>query len=186
MQNGVKNQQPAQRIQIYPSTTTGVSPFWIVKYERDAKKYWDQFYRRYQDKFFKDRNYLDKEWDQYFSRSGRKVILEVGCGVGNDVFPLNVTYPEIFVYACDFSQRAINLVKAHKYFDETRVSAFVCDLATDDLSEHISLASVNVVTMIFVLSVVSPEKMPLVLQNIKKILKPNGHVLFRDYVVGDL
>ncbi|KAK8505259.1 hypothetical protein V6N12_067229 [Hibiscus sabdariffa] len=186
MQNSVKQQQPAQRIQIYPPITTGVSPFWIAKYERDAKKYWDQFYRRHQDKFFKDRHYLDKEWDQYFSRSGRKVILEVGCGAGNAVFPLIATYPDVFVYACDFSQRAVNLVKAHKDFNETRVSAFVCDLTADDLSEHISPASVDVVTMIFVLSAVSPEKMPLVLQNVKKVLKPNGHVLFRDYAVGDL
>ncbi|KAG4141614.1 hypothetical protein ERO13_D06G085100v2 [Gossypium hirsutum] len=185
-ENNVKQQQPAQRIQIYPPTTTGVSPFWIAKYERDAKKYWDQFYRRHQDKFFKDRHYLDKEWDQYFSGSGRKVILEVGCGAGNAVFPLIATYPDVFVYACDFSQRAVNLVKAHKEFNETRVSAFVCDLTSDDLGKHISPASVDVVTMIFVLSALSPEKMPLVLHNIKKVLKPNGYVLFRDYAVGDL
>lgn len=182
----VEQQQPAQRIQIYPPITTGVSPFWRDKYERDAKKYWDQFYRRHQDKFFKDRHYLDKEWDQYFSGNGRKVILEVGCGAGNAVFPLIATYPDVFVHACDFSPRAVNLVKAHKDFTETRVSAFVCDLTVDDLSKQISPASVDVVTMIFVLSAVSPEKMPLVLQNIKKVLKPNGYVLFRDYAVGDL
>lgn len=36
------------------------------------------------------------------------------------------------------------------------------------------------------LSAVSPEKMPIVLQNIKKVLKPNGYVLLRDYATGDL
>ncbi|XVF35310.1 hypothetical protein REPUB_Repub18cG0134500 [Reevesia pubescens] len=172
-QNNVEQQQqqPAQRIQIYPPITTGITPFWRDKYERDAKKYWDQFYRRHQDRFFKDRHYLDKEWDQYFSGSGRKVILEVGCGAGNAVFPLISTYPDVFVHACDFSQRAVNLVKAHKDFTETCVSAFVCDLTADDLSKQISPGSVDVVTMIFVLSAVSPEKMPLVLLNIKKVLK---------------
>ncbi|XP_022731971.1 uncharacterized protein LOC111286328 isoform X2 [Durio zibethinus] len=170
-QNNVEQQQSAQRIQIYPPTTTGVSPFWRDKYERDAKKYWDQFYRRHQDRFFKDRHYLDKEWDRYFCGSGRKVILEVGCGAGNAVFPLISTYPDVFVHACDFSPRAVNLVKAHKDFTETHVSAFVCDLTTDDLSKQISPTSIDVVTMIFVLSAVSPEKMPLVLQNIKKVLK---------------
>jgi len=28
--------------------------------------------------------------------------------------------------------------------------------------------------------------MPLVLQNIRKVLKPDGYVLFRDYATGDL
>ncbi|PIN21553.1 putative methyltransferase [Handroanthus impetiginosus] len=33
---------------------------------------------------------------------------------------------------------------------------------------------------------VSPENMPIVIQNIRKVLKPNGRVLFRDYAIGDL
>ncbi|XP_059644339.1 uncharacterized protein LOC132286091 [Cornus florida] len=181
-----EQQQPQPKLQIYSSASSGISPFWRDKYEREAKKYWDIFYKRHQDKFFKDRHYLDKEWGSYFSGAGRKVILEVGCGVGNTVFPLIATYPEIFVHACDFSPRAINLVKAHKDFTETQVNAFVCDLTADDLSKQISPSSIDIVTMIFVLSAVSPEKMPLVLQNIKKVLKPNGCVLFRDYATGDL
>lgn len=36
---------------------------------------------------------------------------QVGCGAGNTIFPLVATYPDIFVYACDFSPRAVNLVK---------------------------------------------------------------------------
>lgn len=177
--------QPATKIQIYP-TNTGVSPFWREKYERDAKKYWDIFYKRHQDKFFKDRHYLDKEWGSYFSGAGEKVLLEVGCGAGNTIFPLLATYPGVFVHACDFSQRAISLVKSHKEYADTCINAFVCDLTSDDLGNHIAPSSVDIVTMIFVLSAVSPEKMPLALQNIKKVLKPNGLVLFRDYATGDL
>ncbi|CAN0882060.1 tRNA N(3)-methylcytidine methyltransferase METTL6 [Linum grandiflorum] len=116
----------------------------------------------------------------------RKVILEIGCGAGNTIFPLISTYPEVFVHACDFSPRAVDLVKAHKDYTETRINAFVCDLTVDDLSKEISPSSVDVVTMIFMLSAVSPEKMPLVLDNIRKVLKPNGRVLLRDYATGDL
>ncbi|XP_037492908.1 uncharacterized protein LOC105638120 isoform X2 [Jatropha curcas] len=184
--NFFEQQQPSQKLQIYSTSNTGVTPYWREKYERDAKKYWDIFYKRHEDRFFKDRHYLDKEWGQYFTGAGRKVILEVGCGAGNTIFPLVATYPDIFVHACDFSPRAVNLVKTHKDYRDTHFSAFACDLTIDDLDKEISPSSVDIVTMIFVLSAVSPERMPLVLQNIKKVLKPNGCVLFRDYALGDL
>lgn len=182
-----------KKIQIYSSSSSSssarqVTPFWKEKYERDAKKYWDIFYKRHQDRFFKDRHYLDKEWGQYFQASeGEKlVVLEVGCGAGNTVFPLLSTYHDIFVHACDFSPRAIDLIKGHKDFTADKANAFVCDLTIDDLSEIIQPSSVDIVTMVFVLSAVAPEKMPLVLQNVRKVLKPNGRVLFRDYATGDL
>ncbi|KAE9599818.1 putative tRNA(Thr) (cytosine(32)-N(3))-methyltransferase [Lupinus albus] len=179
-------QSQTQRLQIYPTTNNGVSPFWREKYEREAKKYWDVFYKRHKDKFFKDRHYLDKEWGDYFSGSGKKVILEAGCGAGNTIFPVIASYPDAFIYACDFSPRAIELVKTHKDFNESHVNAFVSDLTVDDLCKEILPSSVDIVTMIFMLSAVSPEKMALVLQNIRKVIKPNGYVLLRDYATGDL
>lgn len=39
---------------------------------------------------------------------------------------------------------------------------------------------------IFVLSAISPEKMPAALLNVARVLKPGGHVLLRDYADGDL
>ncbi|KAK6161985.1 hypothetical protein DH2020_001826 [Rehmannia glutinosa] len=158
-----ENHQPQQpKIQIYSPCNDEVSAFWREKYEKDAKKYWDIFYKPHQDRFFKDRHYLDKEWGHHFAGEGRRVILEVGCGAGNTIFPLLATYPDIFVHACDFSPRAVNLVKMHKDFTEARVNAFVCDLTVDDLSVHVAPSSVDIVTM------------------------PSGRVLFRDYATGDL
>ncbi|KAJ8627029.1 hypothetical protein MRB53_020336 [Persea americana] len=175
-----------QNLQIYSPSYTGVTPYWKDKYERDAIKYWDVFYKLHQDKFFKNRHYLRKEWGSYFRAEGKKVVLEVGCGAGNTIFPLIDTYPDIFVHACDFSPRAVDLVKAHKEFTEDRVNAFICDLTADDLCEKVLPTSVDIVTMVFVLSAIAPEKMPFVLQNVRKILKPNGYVLIRDYGIGDL
>nr|VDD13732.1 unnamed protein product [Brassica rapa] len=192
MSSATETVEEQQKLQIYPTSKAGVSPFWRDKYERDAKKYWDIFYKHHGDRFFKDRHYLDKEWNSYFSLlltiilSNSGLDLQVGCGAGNTIFPLIATYPHIFVYACDFSPRAVDLVKAHEEYTETRVCAFASDLTGDDLDKHISPSSVDIVTMIFVLSAVSPEKMPFVLQNIKRVLKPNGCILFRDYAVGDL
>ncbi|KAI3955921.1 hypothetical protein MKW98_006281 [Papaver atlanticum] len=158
-----------------------------------TKKYWNKFYKIHNNKFFKDRHYLEKDWAHYFSSginsdspiSPSKVVLEVGCGAGNSVFPLISAFPNMFVHACDFSANAISLVKAHGDFKEERVNAFVSDVTKDDLCETISPNSVDIVTLIFALSAVSPDKMPLVLQNIKKVLKPNGYILLRDYATGD-
>ena len=40
-----------------------------------------------------------------------KTIFEVGCGVGNFMFPLLEEDANLFFYACDFSPRAVQFVK---------------------------------------------------------------------------
>ncbi|XXG68057.1 hypothetical protein AAC387_Pa06g1241 [Persea americana] len=162
----------------------------ITKYVTNATKYWNNFYKRHQNKFFKDRHYLRKDWSYYLSNDNshsnqQKVVLEIGCGAGNTIFPLVAAFPNLFVHACDFSPHAIALVKAHEDFRADRVNAFVADVTVDDLDETVLRDSVDVVTLIFTLSAVCPSKMPFVLQNIRKVLKPNGHVLLRDYAIGD-
>ncbi|XP_067417909.1 tRNA N(3)-methylcytidine methyltransferase METTL6 isoform X2 [Emydura macquarii macquarii] len=66
-----------------------------------------------------------------------------------------------------------------------RCKVFQCDLTKDDLLENIPADSVDVVTLIFVLSAIHPDKMHLALQNIYKVLKPGKCVLFRDYGLYD-
>lgn len=39
-------------------------------------------------------------------------------------------------------------IQTHKEFNESRVAAFVCDLTADDLSNHISPSSIDVVMMV--------------------------------------
>ncbi|CAK9136655.1 unnamed protein product [Ilex paraguariensis] len=63
-------------LQIYSTLNGEITPFWREKYEKDAKKYWDVFYKRHQDRFFKDRHYLDKEWGHYFSDCGLKTSIK--------------------------------------------------------------------------------------------------------------
>ncbi|GMP35152.1 hypothetical protein CsSME_00007722 [Camellia sinensis var. sinensis] len=74
---------------------------------------------------------------------------------------------------------------SHVDFNVDQVNAFVCDVANDDLCDKMMPSSIDVVTLIFMLSAVCPKKMPLILKNIKKVLKPNGYILLRDYAIGD-
>ncbi|XP_055985832.1 tRNA N(3)-methylcytidine methyltransferase METTL6 isoform X2 [Sorex fumeus] len=165
-----------------------ISDFKQQKLEKEAQKNWDLFYKRNSTNFFKDRHWTTREFEELRScrefADQKLIILEAGCGVGNCLFPLLEEDPNIFAYACDFSPRAVEYVKNPLYSTE-RCRAFHCDLTKDDLLEHVPPDSVDVVTLIFVLSAVHPEKMPRVLQNIYKVLKPGKSVLFRDYGLND-
>ena len=112
-----------------------VSDFRKAKLEADAKKNWDLFYKRNETRFFKDRHWTSREFQQLvdYSNDDKKVLLEVGCGVGNFLFPLIEDGMSMFIYACDFSARAVNFVKKDPRYDETRVKAFTCDITLDRL-----------------------------------------------------
>lgn len=81
-------------------------------YERNADEYWNKFYTKHEDKFFKDRNWFSVEFPEFFADADRPVrILEMGCGAGNSVFPIMKEMKNAFVYACDFSTAAVDLVR---------------------------------------------------------------------------
>lgn len=166
-----------------------VSAFKQMQLEKDAQKNWDLFYKRNTTNFFKDRHWTSREFEELRAcrefDSQRLVLLEAGCGVGNCIFPLLEEDRNIFVYACDFSPRAVDFVKRHPLYLPERCSAFQCDLTKDDLRDRVPEASVDVVTLIFVLSAIHPDKMGSALENICKVVKPGGLVLFRDYGLRD-
>ncbi|XP_069031098.1 tRNA N(3)-methylcytidine methyltransferase METTL6 isoform X1 [Embiotoca jacksoni] len=166
-----------------------VSGFRQMKLEKEAQKNWDLFYKRNTTNFFKDRHWTTREFEELKARrefeSQRLVLLEAGCGVGNCIFPLLEDDLNIFVYACDFSPRAVEFVKQNPLYCSERCRAFQCDLTKDDLMANVPEGGVDVVTLIFVLSAVHPDKMKLVLENIGRVLKPGGIVLFRDYGLYD-
>lgn len=59
------------------------------------------------------------------------------------------------------------------------MNAFVCDLTKQTLPDFIPQHSVDLVTMIFVLSAIDPASMKRVIQNLCPALKDKGKILFR-------
>ncbi|XP_055704691.1 tRNA N(3)-methylcytidine methyltransferase METTL6 [Phlebotomus papatasi] len=164
-----------------PSTT-----YQSQKLERECRKNWDLFYKRNKTNFFKDRNWTTREFTDLLHLDSNKILLEVGCGVGNFIFPLLEVCQAKYIYACDFSQEAIKLLKENTQYTEDKMKAFTCDITTDDIFSTIAENSVDIVTLIFVLSAIHPDKFRRVVENLHRILKQDGVVLFRDYGLNDM
>ncbi|KAI8039603.1 tRNA N(3)-methylcytidine methyltransferase METTL6 [Drosophila gunungcola] len=174
-----------------------VPEFKANKLEIDAQRNWDIFYKRNETRFFKDRHWTTREFqelleDQEDTGGDKRTLFEVGCGVGNLVFPLmeEQTNEEdnrrFHFYACDFSPRAVDFVRSNPLYDSSRITAFQCDITTQQVHEHIPSGSLDVCTLIFVLSAIHPQKFRDVVQNLCRLLKPGGLVLFRDYGLYDM
>lgn len=104
------------------------------------------------------------------SSSDMRYALEVGCGVGNTVFPLLETNPKLFFYALDFSPHAISLLKKHPdYISTGRCSGHVIDIVKDPLPTEIAPGSLDLVMMIFVLSAISPQNFDAVIDKLAKV-----------------
>ncbi|CAN6607464.1 hypothetical protein TRVA0_003S03048 [Trichomonascus vanleenenianus] len=163
-------------------------------YMNNPAKYWDQFYRNNRENFFKDRKWLKIEFPQLYEATragaGPKTILEVGCGAGNTMFPVLSTNEneELKVVGVDFSHQAVEIVRTAEQFDPKNADAEVWDLAQPEgkIPECIEENSVDIIVMIFVFSALAPSQWEQAMENLDKILKPGGIILFRDYGRYDL
>ncbi|CAM9581213.1 unnamed protein product [Pylaiella littoralis] len=172
-----------------------LSTFWREKFEREATKSWDLFYRRNAGNFFKDRHYLGKVFPELAEtdadrnlanvrrgRLGRRTLLELGCGVGNAVFPLLEENRGLYVVAVDLSSRGIEVLKRHPMYTCGRCEASVLDATSDELPLCVSEdGGVDLVLLQFSLSAVAPKDMAAVARLVEKALKPGGQLLVRDY-----
>ncbi|KAG1372353.1 hypothetical protein G6F61_011131 [Rhizopus arrhizus] len=162
------------------------------QYHKNPAEYWNKFYQKNENKFFKDRNWLRIEFPELFSTSeagaGKKRVFEIGCGAGNTMFPLldQCENPELFVYAADYSKTAVEVVQSNRNYDTSRSLAFVWDLSSSDIPSEIEPESLDIIVLVFVLSALAPEQWEQAIKNIHKMLKPGGLVLFRDYGRFDL
>lgn len=175
-----------------------VSDFDRSRYNAQPEKWWNQFYKNNKTNFFKNRKWLAQEFpilEELGKEDGpQATLLEVGAGAGNSAFPIlqRSQNKRLKIHACDFSKKAVELIRNHELYDPERIQADVWDVASPPDSENGGLPpglaenSVDVVLMIFIFSALSPEQWSQAVDNIWRVLKPGGQVLFRDYGRGDL
>ncbi|XP_026761748.1 methyltransferase-like protein isoform X2 [Galleria mellonella] len=205
-------QEEAAKAKVQQNSEVKLSEEQLKSLEENAGKHWDAFYDIHQNRFFKDRHWLFTEFpelapdnisapvriypncntqtnhnDALNLSNKKRYIFEIGCGVGNTIFPI-LQYskdPNLFIYGCDFSSKAVNIMKQNELYDTERCNVFVLD-ATTDWDVPFEENSIDIIVLIFVLSAIDPSKMPTVIRNIFKYLKPGGLVVFRDYGLYDL
>ncbi|OCF30390.1 S-adenosylmethionine-dependent methyltransferase [Kwoniella heveanensis BCC8398] len=194
-------------------------------YNAKPAHYWNKFYSAHQDGFFKDRGWLRLEFPELVACSeadaGPKIVLEVGCGAGNTVFPLLMRNenPDLVIHATDYSKTAVDVVKANKMYPRAEhgsgiLHASVWDITstpstlasssststsksgtsataepeevTYTLPEGIKPGTVDVISVIFVLSALHPREWKQAIHNLYTALKPGGLLMIRDYGRHDL
>ena len=188
---------PAASADVLAQNRRVSTPFMIEKTQRDAGRAWDKFYKANEDRFFKNRHWTDREFEELRQNDhdllthDTPVLLEVGCGVGNTVFPLLEKNAQLRVHCCDFSPRAVDMVTKHPAHDAERVNAFVYDLVKDtSLSAHLAARpawpAVSTLSLIFVLSAIPPHEQVRVVRALLDHIPTGASVVFRDYARGDL
>ncbi|PAV62915.1 hypothetical protein WR25_26751 [Diploscapter pachys] len=165
------------------------------------ERQWDAFYRTQSNKFFKDRQWIIKEFPELDPRHSRNegkskiTVLEVGCGVGNTAFPILNEIPDdgkFFLFSSDYSQEAVNVLKANDKYDSRRMQAFCWDITEEiptdpeNPSNFPQKGQLDYVICVYILSAIHPEKIKIALKNLTDLLKPGGMILMKDYGRYDL
>lgn len=137
----------------------------VKNFEENANQFWDAFYGIHQNNFFKDRHWLFTEFPELKrnSRDAKQTnIFEIGCGVGNTIFPI-LKYndaPNLQLFGCDFSSKAIDILEKYEEFDPKRCKVFVLDATQEQWADTVPFEedSIDIIILIFVLSAIQPDK----------------------------
>lgn len=156
----------------------------------ECKFGWDRFYTMHKCNFFKDRDWLMREFHE-LGVGGDAVILDAGCGVGNSLFPIvrnvlpKIDSPITYL-AVDCSNVALDTLRGRldNELPQTgcvHVRLECRDLDSDDIDD---LPQCDFVILVFTLSSVRfPGE---VAQKLAGRLKPGGLLLFKDYARLDM
>lgn len=139
------------------------------------KNYWNETHKKFSSGKIVYDNWLD-DYKDVLNKCKTKV-LDLGCGVGND--SLYLTEKGFDVIACDYSDIAIE--KINKEFNnvETKIVDISKRLPFEDNSFDLIIADLS-------LHYFDEKTTIAIMKEIKRILKPNGHLLARVNSVEDI
>ncbi|EEY18076.1 conserved hypothetical protein [Verticillium alfalfae VaMs.102] len=179
----------------HPKTIPGfmmIPPITHNRLNANPARMWDLFYKNNTANFFKNRKWLQQEFpilgEVTKEDAGPAVILEIGAGAGNTAFPVlaNNKNTALKVHACDYSKKAVEVMRGHEEYDTKHMQADVWDVTSDELPPGLGEESVDVAILVFIFSALNPNQWQKAVENVHRLLKPGGQVCFRDYGRGDL
>ena len=138
------------------------------------KEYWDESHKTYSMGKITYDNWLDKYKD-VLDKCKTKV-LDLGCGVGNDT--LYLTERGFKVIACDYSDVALKHLKEQLKSVETKWLDISTPLPFKDTTFDLVIADLS-------LHYFDGKTTIAIMKEIKRILKPNGHLLARVNSIAD-
>lgn len=157
--------------------------------EEQSAAFWQKFYEKNAEKFFKDRHYMERDYPELEKMLPEQAqVVEVGCGAGNSIWPFLEKYPLWKALAFDCSERAVALVQEKNH---PRVQTCVWDVARSDLPLPLPvvplLGQVDFCLCVFVLSAIpSLQGLKIAVEKISLLLRSGGVLLVRDYGRYDL
>ena len=77
----------------------------------DQRRWWDLFYKRNENRFFKDRHWTTEEFPELSNAHEPLSFFEAGCGVGNFIIPLLKYNKNLRAFGCDISHNAVDIIR---------------------------------------------------------------------------
>lgn len=148
----------------------------VKEYNEISYNDWENFYKKYNTSFFKDRKWIKKDFKDLFS-GNIETIFEIGCGVGNSLTFFHEN--KCALKGIDVSQTAVEHCQKRYPMGEFKVQ----NIASD---EELNTRNVDGCLLIYTLSAIDPKEHGKVFYKASKILKKGGLLCFRDYGLMDM
>ncbi len=145
-------------------------------HRQSSHDYWNEVHKEYERDSIKTDDWLDKFEDIIVNVKGS--ILDLGCGSGNDTLYLISKGKKVI--SCDQCENAIkNIVRNFPEVEEAKCFNMLDGLPFEDNSFELIIADLC-------LHYFTDDDTKAILKDIRRVLTPGGHLIFRVNTVNDV